>query len=196
MGIKDILRVGRQSEKDLMWVPVHGADTEVWAARSRDGKREYNIRQEWTHDDPPVQLWMALWANTSDMNPNVFAHKFISRWDAQNTCEELEKGFDIDEKEVEEEQKRLKSLNKDGWAFQGVYSGMSVWTRMINPEVCYVIINDRVTLPNHYSLSIRSWTEPKGYHGIRRLMGTSLGVFDTLSAAQNFQKQLEDKRTN
>lgn len=192
----ELRRLTRQNNKytrDLMWVPVRGKETEVWAARSPDGKRVYNVRRERivvgaaTVAADHVDMWMAVWANESDKIPNVVGTKFMSRWEAQSMLEQIESGFVVDPKEVAEERRRLASLSPDEWSFQGVYDGMSIWTRR-EGEKTYVIINDIIRRPHQYSLSIRWFTEMKGT--TTKLHMESLGVYDTLEKAKTASMRL------
>lgn len=174
-------RSGR-NPRDLMWVPLKGKETEVWAARSPDGKRLYNVRRE---TGMIIDTWTALWAYKYDKIPNVVATKFLARWEAQSVLDDIESRFEVDPREVKEENKRLAALTTDGWCFQGVFDGMSIWTfrPFDNSNTTFVIINDIIRRPDQYSVSRRWFTEGK-HKGQAKLKMESLGIHDSLEHAK------------
>jgi hypothetical protein len=183
--------INKAYKRDLMWVPVVGKECEIWAARSQDGKRQYNVRGEFVLS-AGMKMWTALWS--ADDTPNVFSQVFISRYDAQNVCEELENQFKLDPKEVAEEKKRLSDLSQTDWCFQGVHDGMSIWTLRNSKDVmkAYVIIHDGHRRPNEYSLSIRWREDADRLKDFTTLKMESLGVYTSLEKAQDAVKQLKN----
>jgi hypothetical protein len=172
--------------RDLMWVPVKGKETEVWASRSPDGKRHYNVRREYVLH---VSVWVALWSHVNDGVSNVFTTKFLSRYEAQLACESLENTFSLDPKEVEEENKwRQGKLAPSGWCFQGVFAGTSIWTyrSKYNPDTCYVIRHD-MERRGRYELTIRHFVANKGEATLKIEV---LGMFDSLIQSQKEVQRL------